>query len=154
KGRALIRGRFYPFAYRRTREGRLTPAHAGPCEAKHPDAPPISRPSQLAALPRPSPLPPPAPIPSPFSSPRSALLAVRGLHLLTGLSPPGKGGRAVASVLIIDDDEEVRGLLRLVLEQAGHRVEEVDSGEDGLCAYRRRPSDVVLCDLFMPDKDG
>src|SRR5687767_14250536 len=57
-------------------------------------------------------------------------------------------------VLIIDDDGEVRAVLRRLLGQAGYEPEEAADGEEGLEALRLRRPDVVLCDLYMPGRDG
>jgi two-component system response regulator (stage 0 sporulation protein F) len=57
-------------------------------------------------------------------------------------------------ILVIDDDDRVRGLLRVLLEGDGHQVEEAVDGKAGLRALRDRSADVVLSDLFMPDVDG
>jgi CheY-like chemotaxis protein len=60
----------------------------------------------------------------------------------------------MASILLIDDNVWLRRALRGTLEGAGHEVEEAGNGAEGIQAFRRRPSDVLFCDLFMPDKDG
>ncbi|HEX6309396.1 MAG TPA: response regulator [Longimicrobiales bacterium] len=60
----------------------------------------------------------------------------------------------MASVLIIDDDDAVRRMLRAALERAGHRVEEGRNGAEGMSIYRRAPADLVITDVFMPDQDG
>jgi CheY-like chemotaxis protein len=60
----------------------------------------------------------------------------------------------VARILVIDDDGRMRSWLRPALEGAGHSVAEAPDGAAGLAAYRREPADLVLCDLFMPGKDG
>ena len=60
----------------------------------------------------------------------------------------------MASVLIIDDSAEMREVLRLLLISLGHKVIEAESGAQGLRAYQTDPADVVLLDIFMPDKDG
>jgi CheY-like chemotaxis protein len=57
-------------------------------------------------------------------------------------------------ILIIDDDGQIRRVLRTTLEQQGHQVAEADNGQAGLEAFRRQPCDLVMCDLFMPEKDG
>src|SRR5438105_1420483 len=57
-------------------------------------------------------------------------------------------------VLVIDDEEHVRGLVRLLLEEAGCQVTEASNGEEGLQAFHQSPADRVLCDLWMPGKDG
>lgn len=58
------------------------------------------------------------------------------------------------SVLIVDDDDQIRRLLRSTLEQAGYQVSEGRSGREGLLRYRSAPADVVVMDILMPDKDG
>jgi DNA-binding NtrC family response regulator len=60
----------------------------------------------------------------------------------------------MAHILVIDDDRLLRTFLRRVLERAGHEVHEAANGVEGLRLYRQRPADLVLCDLFMPEKEG
>ncbi|HSA61171.1 MAG TPA: response regulator [Nitrospiraceae bacterium] len=60
----------------------------------------------------------------------------------------------MASILIIDDESEIRDLLRLTLERAGHRVSEATNGREGMAQYRSAPTDVVLVDIMMPVQDG
>src|SRR5262245_23961125 len=60
----------------------------------------------------------------------------------------------MASVLVIEDDPQVRAVLRAVLEGAGHQVLEAADGAQGLATVRRRAVDLVFCDLFMPGKEG
>ncbi|MBH0187770.1 MAG: response regulator [Nitrospira sp.] len=58
------------------------------------------------------------------------------------------------SVLVIDDEERIRILIREVLEQAGYVVEEAPGGKEGLERYRAHQADVVIMDILMPDQDG
>lgn len=58
------------------------------------------------------------------------------------------------SVLVIDDDDQIRRMIREALEQAGYIVQEARGGEDGIKQYRESPTDVVLMDILMPDQDG
>jgi DNA-binding NtrC family response regulator len=60
----------------------------------------------------------------------------------------------MAHILLIDDDSKIRTYLRIVLEGAGHRVDEAADGEKGLRAYQQAPADLVLCDILMPNKEG
>lgn len=60
----------------------------------------------------------------------------------------------MASILVIDDDSKVRALIRQVLEAEGHEVREAGDGKEGVKAHRQRPADLILCDLFMPEKEG
>jgi two-component system KDP operon response regulator KdpE len=57
-------------------------------------------------------------------------------------------------VLIIDDEIQIRRLLRVSLEANGYRVYEVASGNDGLTLAAALRPDVVILDLGLPDMDG
>lgn len=57
-------------------------------------------------------------------------------------------------VLIIDDEVPLRQSMRRMLESAGHQVIEADNGKAGLDAYRKQPTDVVVTDIIMPQKEG
>ena len=57
-------------------------------------------------------------------------------------------------VLVIDDNEDFRSLLRLALEREGFAVETAANGQDGLALLQRRPADVLVTDIFMPGKEG
>src|SRR5215211_4352316 len=61
---------------------------------------------------------------------------------------------AEARVLLIEDDEDSRLLLRRVLERAGLQVVEAASGTDGLRELYGSHPDVVLLDIGLPDIDG
>ena len=60
----------------------------------------------------------------------------------------------MARILIIDDRVEIRRLLRLVLESAAHEVLEAGDGAEGLKCVDNQKPDLVITDIFMPDKDG
>ena len=55
------------------------------------------------------------------------------------------------SALIIDDEKQIRRLLRIALEEAGHQVHEAETGQAGLAEIVQRRPDVVLLDLGLPD---
>ena len=59
-----------------------------------------------------------------------------------------------ADILIVDDYEDNRELLRLMLESAGHKVREAGSGQAGLQMALAEAPDLVLVDLSMPGLDG
>ncbi|PYO99244.1 MAG: response regulator [Gemmatimonadetes bacterium] len=54
----------------------------------------------------------------------------------------------------MDDDELLRGALRVTLEGAGYEVMEAANGDEGLRLQRAHGADVVLVDIFMPVRDG
>lgn len=57
-------------------------------------------------------------------------------------------------LLVIDDEPQVRRLLRVTLESGGYRVREADNGAVGLNEIALQPPDGVLLDLGLPDVDG
>ncbi|MEK7725854.1 MAG: response regulator [Nitrospirota bacterium] len=58
------------------------------------------------------------------------------------------------SVLVVDDEDQIRQLIRETLEQAGYDVQEASNGKQGLERYRTTPADLVIMDILMPDQDG
>ena len=63
-------------------------------------------------------------------------------------------GDAKARVLVVDDEANIRTMLRVCLEGAGYEVALAPSGEAGVALARRSPPDVALVDLRMPGIDG
>ncbi len=59
-----------------------------------------------------------------------------------------------ATALVIDDEKQIRKLLRIVLEEQHYRVLEAETGRAGLAEVAQRKPDVVLLDLGLPDLDG
>jgi len=57
-------------------------------------------------------------------------------------------------ILIIDDEQQIRSMLRLMLERDGYEVVEAPDGIEGIKAYRQKPADLIITDLIMPNKDG
>ena len=57
-------------------------------------------------------------------------------------------------VLIVDDEPQIRRLLRVCLERNGYQVVEASSGEEGIDRAIERQPDLVLLDLGLPDMDG
>ena len=60
----------------------------------------------------------------------------------------------MASILIIEDDTSLRKMLRFMLEKAGYEIREAANGNLGIQAFRENPADLVIVDIFMPEKDG
>ena len=56
--------------------------------------------------------------------------------------------------LVIDDEKQMRKLLRIVLEDQDYRVLEAENGRQGLAEAAQRKPDVVLLDLGLPEMDG
>ena len=57
-------------------------------------------------------------------------------------------------VLVVDDQEDIREMARLVLTGAGYEVATAGSGREGLRLARQTPFDLMLLDINMPELDG
>jgi DNA-binding response OmpR family regulator len=57
-------------------------------------------------------------------------------------------------VLVVDDDEDIRALLRLVLERAGYDVDDQPDGRAALRAFHTGKHDLIVLDVTMPELDG
>lgn len=59
-----------------------------------------------------------------------------------------------AEILVIDDEEPIRNMLRITLQSNQYAVSEAADGKEGLILASNHPPDLVLLDLGLPDKDG
>ena len=57
-------------------------------------------------------------------------------------------------ILVVDDDPSIRRTLQLALGRAGYHVVEARDGSEAVRLFRDHGADLVILDLFMPDKDG
>jgi signal transduction histidine kinase/ActR/RegA family two-component response regulator len=77
-------------------------------------------------------------------------------------SPPAAAPRSATpapslcgvSVLVVDDDSSALEFVRSTLEQYGAIVVTASSGKEAEARFRRKPTDVVVSDLMLPDEDG
>jgi YesN/AraC family two-component response regulator len=60
----------------------------------------------------------------------------------------------MAHILIIDDDPQILDMLGQTLKREGHEVVEALDGKEGLKLYRENPTDLIITDIIMPDKEG
>lgn len=60
----------------------------------------------------------------------------------------------MARIIVIDDEADLRVLLRQMLEAHGHQVDEAENGTEALSVLEQRPYDVVIADVLMPEQDG
>jgi len=74
-------------------------------------------------------------------------------HFLDRSGPGGKG-RPGPLVLLVDDDERVRELVRVNLEFEGYTVREAGSAEEGMTAIEEAKPELILLDVMMPHVDG
>ena len=57
-------------------------------------------------------------------------------------------------ILIIDDDDLTRAILRVWLQEAGYDVSDTSSGDEALNVLQQESIDLVITDMMMPAKDG
>jgi two-component system response regulator (stage 0 sporulation protein F) len=62
--------------------------------------------------------------------------------------------RPIPTLLLIDDEEQVRIFFRVALEEAGYRVLTAENGKHGLHLLKHQVVDLTLVDILMPDMDG
>jgi len=60
----------------------------------------------------------------------------------------------MGSILIVDDEEDIRDALILVLESAGYDVRVASNGNEAVELQRKQPADLIITDIIMPQKDG
>ena len=60
----------------------------------------------------------------------------------------------MARILIVDDNDDIRSMLELILRREGFDVASARDGEQALALYAERGADIVITDLFMPERDG
>ena len=57
-------------------------------------------------------------------------------------------------IIVIDDEEDIRNVLKEVLERAGYDVDTAENSDAGLDLLRDKGADLVITDIIMPGKDG
>jgi len=60
----------------------------------------------------------------------------------------------MASILIVDDEPDVRFMIRLILEHAGHQVTEAANGTMALQRLEEKLPDLIVTDIMMPVMNG
>jgi len=60
----------------------------------------------------------------------------------------------MARILLTDDDESFRRMLRLTLVRLGHTVDEARDGAEAWEKFQKLPAELVIMDLIMPEKEG
>src|SRR5215467_2745494 len=61
---------------------------------------------------------------------------------------------AVRSILLVEDDDINRDLIRIALQGAGYEVREARNGREALRQFELFPTNLVITDIFMPEMDG
>ncbi len=60
----------------------------------------------------------------------------------------------MARIMVVDDEEDLRAVLRLMLESHGHEVQEAENGAQAIAALRLQSYDLIITDVLMPEEDG
>ena len=60
----------------------------------------------------------------------------------------------MAKILVVDDEVQLREILKEVLEDSGHKVILAEDGNKGLKLFTEHLFDLIITDLIMPDKEG
>ena len=60
----------------------------------------------------------------------------------------------MSSILIVDDEEPVRRMLGMLLTRAGYTVRSASNGVEALEVFSEAPTDLIITDLIMPEKEG
>lgn len=60
----------------------------------------------------------------------------------------------MATILVVDDHKDSRELLEYILADDGHEILQAENGNEAVARYRARPTDLVILDVFMPEKNG
>ncbi len=60
----------------------------------------------------------------------------------------------MSKILVIDDEEDIRDALQIILESAGHEVMVASDGNEAIELQRSKPADLIITDIIMPEKDG
>jgi len=60
----------------------------------------------------------------------------------------------VQRILVIDDESQLRAMLKKFLEMEGYEVITASNGKEGLHLFSEAPADLVITDPIMPDKEG
>lgn len=60
----------------------------------------------------------------------------------------------MARILVIDDEDIIREMLKDILEPEGHQIVEAENGLQGVEKYDPEDIDMVITDIMMPEKDG
>ncbi len=60
----------------------------------------------------------------------------------------------MSRILLADDDHQVRSMLKLTLERAGHEIVEAEDGAQAVQRFSSSSIDLVITDIVMPEKEG
>jgi type II secretory ATPase GspE/PulE/Tfp pilus assembly ATPase PilB-like protein/CheY-like chemotaxis protein len=122
-----------------------------PATAAAPAAPPRATPTP--GEPR-APRHTPAPMAMPAAPVAPPVDLTTAFELLEELPPPGGRPQEKAGVLLVDDEDQLRRVMKDLLEREGYRVAEAKDGVEALDEVDRFAPDIIVLDLNLPGMDG
>jgi CheY-like chemotaxis protein len=60
----------------------------------------------------------------------------------------------IETILLVDDEKDIRDVLQMALTDAGHKVIMAENGEEALARYNEKQPPIVITDIKMPVMDG
>ena len=60
----------------------------------------------------------------------------------------------MAHILVVDDEELARFTVCEILEANGHTFVEASNGQEAIDLYKKKPADIIVTDIIMPEKEG
>ncbi len=57
-------------------------------------------------------------------------------------------------ILIIDDEEQIRNMLKRMFEKEGYETIQAGNGRDAITTHLKTPADLVVTDIIMPEQEG
>ena len=73
-------------------------------------------------------------------------------HQNINIAAAGKADDTPPVILLIDDEENFRCVLKQVLVNAGYQVVEASNGAEGIASFYEKPADMIITDIIMPEK--
>src|ERR1700692_5158683 len=83
-----------------------------------------------------------------------ARLPARARLSTSSFLPSRKQSMSKGSIMVVDDESEIREGLELLLTSEGYGVSSASTGESGLAKLEERPYDLLLLDVSLPDRNG
>src|SRR5712691_423766 len=65
-----------------------------------------------------------------------------------------RGGNALRTILLVEDFDDTRLMMKLWLQRNGYRVIEAETGEEAITVARRELPDLIIMDVMMPGMNG